>query len=101
MGDSLHYLRKENRRGEFLIREKNILNARVRKAIAQCVIVRAEYAYSLDAMRYEAYCPDFDQVENGCESPKYQLYLRVDGRVCWRKHDNNYSLSDVGAVIEY
>lgn len=99
--DSLQYIRDERRKGIFRIRNEHVFNVHVRKALAQCLIVRAECRFDCDAIEYIAYCPDFAPVPQGCEITKYRLYMRPDGVVCWGTFDCWRPLHESEAIVEY
>jgi hypothetical protein len=80
----LQYLQDENRVGKFIIAQKYVLDSRIRKALSQCVILRAEQRFDLhNSIEYIAYCPSFSPSSHFHEPNVYYLFESDDGFIRW------------------
>ena len=46
--------------------------------MGRCIITRAEYIIIYDYIDYDAFSPDFDEVEEGAITPKYTIAITHD-----------------------
>lgn len=54
----------------------------VAKVFVDCIVVRAELRWDVDAIEYVAYRPEFASVDPGACTPRYRA-LFYDGKVEW------------------
>jgi len=66
---------KNRRLGKFTISSMMIERSPeiVRAVMGRCIIVRCEMLFEFDALEYVAISPDFDEVQPGMISPKYDV----------------------------
>lgn len=104
MQESIHdlgHLCDEGRIGIVTIARDRVFDTRVRKALSQCVIVRAEMLWSeMGAVRYELYSPDFPALGVAVAPPSpYLLYEDGAGEVRWSFDSNIDQLRNAGFIV--
>lgn len=103
MQESIHdlgHLCDEGRIGQVTIARDRVFDTRVRKALSQCVIVRAEMLWSeMGAVRYELYSPDFPALGPAVIALPYLLYEDAAGDVRWSFDSNIDQLRNAGFTV--
>lgn len=75
--------------GHFLLSKCLIENdyKAVQKVMAECVVIRCEMLYHKDSFDYIALSELFDEVDEGCEVPFYEIVVDKDLNISFQKRE--------------